>query len=133
MSNSIKISYNSKEYEFPLIEGSEKEKAIDIKTLRAQTGLITYDPGYKNTGSCKSEITYLNGEEGILHHRGYSIEELCSKASFLEVAFLLIFGDMPTKKELGLLNDEIRKDSLVDEDIKLILKSFPKSAHPMGI
>ena len=133
MSNSIKLSYNSKEYEFPLIEGSEKEKAIDIKTLRAQTGLITYDPGYKNTGSCTSEITYLNGEEGILHHRGYSIEELCAKASFLEVAFLLIFGDMPTKKELDLLNDEIRKDSLVDEDIKLILKSFPKSAHPMGI
>ena len=110
MSNSIKISYNSKEYEFPLIEGSEKEKAIDIKTLRAQTGLITYDPGYKNTGSCKSEITYLNGEEGILHHRGYSIEELCSKASFIEVAFLLIFCDMPTKKEIEIFNDEIRKD-----------------------
>ena len=85
--------------------------------------MITYDPGYKNTGSCKSEITYLNGEEGILHHRGYSIEELCQRRAS-RGCLSIDFGDMPTKKELGLLNDEIRKDSLVDEDIKLILKSF---------
>jgi citrate synthase len=133
MSETVKLTYKDKNYEFPLVEGSEDEKGIDIKTLRAQTGLITYDPGYKNTGSCKSAITFLNGEEGILRYRGYSIEELCDKASFIEVAFLLIFGDMPTTKELGLLNSEIRKDSLVDEDLKSILKSFPKSAHPMGI
>ena len=132
MSETVKLTYKDKNYEFPLVEGSEDEKGIDIKTLRAQTGLITYDPGYKNTGSCKSAITFLNGEEGILRYRGYSIEELCDKASFIEVAFLLIFGDMPTTKELGLLNSEIRKDSLVDEDLKSILKSFPKSAHPMG-
>ena len=133
MSEKVKLSYKGKDFEFPLIEGSEKEKGIDIKLLRSQTGLITYDPGYKNTGSCMSDITFLDGEEGILRYRGYSIEDLCEKASFIEVAFLLIFGDMPTKKELNLFNDEIRKDSLVDEDLKSILKSFPKSAHPMGV
>ena len=133
MNEKVKLSYKGKNFEFPLIQGSEKEKGIDIKSLRSQTGLITYDPGYKNTGSCMSDITFLDGEEGILRYRGYSIEDLCEKASFIEVAFLLIFGDMPTKKELNLFNDEIRKDSLVDEDLKSILKSFPKSAHPMGI
>lgn len=133
MSEKVKLTYKDKEYEFPLLEGTEEEKGIDIKTLRAQTGLVTYDPGYKNTGSCKSEITFLDGEEGILRYRGYSIEDLCEKASFLEVAYLLIFGNLPTAKELALLNTEIRKESLVDEDLKSILKSFPKSAHPMGV
>ena len=133
MSEKVKLSYKGKDFEFPLVEGSENEKGIDIKSLRSQTGLITYDPGYKNTGSCKSDITFLNGEEGILRYRGYSIEDLCEKASFIEVVFLLIFGDMPSKKELNYFNNEIRKDSLVDEDLKSILKSFPKSAHPMGV
>ena len=133
MSDSVKLSYQDKTFEFPLIEGTEKEKGIDIKSLRAQTGLITYDPGYKNTGSCESEITFLDGEEGILRYRGYSIEDLCEKASFIEVAFLLIFGELPTPKELNLFSEEIRKDSLVDEDLKTILKSFPKAAHPMGV
>jgi len=133
MSDSVKLTYQDKTFDFPLVEGSENEKGIDIKSLRAQTGLITYDPGYKNTGSCKSGVTFLNGEEGILRYRGYSIEDLCEKSSFIEVAFLLIFGELPTKSELDLLNKEIREDSLVDEDLKLILKSFPKAAHPMGI
>jgi len=133
MSDSVKLTYQDKTFEFPVVEGSENEKGIDIKSLRAQTGLITYDPGYKNTGSCKSGVTYLNGEEGILRYRGYSIEDLCEKSSFIEVAFLLIFGELPTKSELDLLNKEIREDSLVDEDLKLILKSFPKAAHPMGV
>ena len=133
MIEKVKLSYKGKDFEFPLVEGSENEKGIDIKSLRSQTGLITYDPGYKNTGSCKSDITFLDGEEGILRYRGYSIEDLCEKASFIEVAFLLIFGDMPSKKELNYFNNEIRKDSLVDEDLKSILKSFPKSAHPMGV
>ena len=131
MSDSVKLTYQDKTFDFPLVEGSENEKGIDIKSLRAQTGLITYDPGYKNTGSCKSGVTFLNGEEGILRYRGYSIEDLCEKSSFIEVAFLLIFGELPTKSELDLLNKEIREDSLVDEDLKLILKSFPKAAHPM--
>jgi citrate synthase len=133
MSDSVKLTYKEKTFEFPLVEGSENEKGIDIKTLRVKTGLITYDPGYKNTGSCESEITFLNGEEGILRYRGYSIEELCEKSSFIEVAFLLIFGELPTQSELEIFDNEIRKDSIVDEDLKLILKSFPKSAHPMGV
>ena len=109
MSEKVKLTYKDKEYEFPLLEGAEEEKGIDIKTLRAQTGLVTYDPGYKNTGSCKSEITFLDGEEGILRYRGYSIEDLCEKASFLEVAYLLIFGNLPTAKELALLNTRNQK------------------------
>ena len=121
MSEKVKLSYKGKDFEFPLVEGSENEKGIDIKSLRSQTGLITYDPGYKNTGSCKSDITFLDGEEGILRYRGYSIEDLCEKASFIEVAFLLIFGDMPSKKELNYFNNEIRKDSLVDEDLNRLL------------
>ena len=133
MSDSVKLTYQNKTFEFHIVEGTENEKGIDIKSLRAQTGLITFDPGFKNTGSCKSGITFLNGEEGILRYRGYSIEELCEKTSFIEVAFLLIFGELPSKDELELFNDEIRKDSLVDEDLKSILKSFPKSAHPMGV
>lgn len=133
MSEKVKLTYNDKEYEFPLLEGTEQEKGIDIKTLRAQTGLITFDPGYKNTGSCQSEITFLNGEEGILRYRGYSIEDLCDKASFIEVAYLLIFGNLPSSKELKSFNKSIKNQSLVDEDIKTILKSFPKSAHPMGV
>ena len=133
MSNSIKISYNNSNYEFPLIEGTENEKGIDIQNLRSKTGLITYDPGYKNTGSCKSNITFLNGEEGILRYRGHSIEELCSKASFVQVAYLLIYGELPNENELLAFENDIKKESIVDEDLKSILKSFPKSAHPMGV
>ena len=133
MSNSIKISYNNSTYEFPLIEGTENEKGIDIQNLRSKTGLITYDPGYKNTGSCKSNITFLNGEEGILRYRGHSIEELCSKASFIQVAYLLIYGELPNENELLVFENDIKKESIVDEDLKSILKSFPKSAHPMGV
>ena len=133
MNDFVKLTYNEKTFEFPLIEGTENEKGIDIKSLRAKTGLITYDPGFKNTGSCQSSITFLNGEEGVLRYRGYSIEDLCDKSSFIEVAFLLIFGELPNKKELDLFNSEILNDSIVDEDLKMILKSFPKSAHPMGV
>jgi len=133
MSNSVKISYNDSTYEFPLVEGSENEKGIDIQNLRSKTGLITYDPGYKNTGSCMSSLTYLNGEEGILRYRGYSIEELCSKVSFIQVTYLLIYGELPNEDELSAFVNEIKKESIVDEDLKSILKSFPKSAHPMGV
>ena len=133
MSDSVKISYNNSTYEFPLVEGTENEKGIDIQTLRGKTGLITYDPGYKNTGSCKSSLTFLNGEEGILRYRGYSIDELCSKSSFIEVSYLLIYGELPNKDELSSFVNEIKQESIVDEDLKSILKSFPKSAHPMGV
>ena len=128
----MQIGENS--YEFPLIEGTENELAIDIKTLRSlSNGVITIDAGYKNTGACKSAITFLDGEKGILRYRGYSIEELAEKADFLEVAFLLIFGDLPNQTQLDKFLVDIKENSIIDEDIKRILESFPKSAHPMGI
>ncbi|MEC9065524.1 MAG: citrate synthase [Bacteroidota bacterium] len=133
MSDNVKITYNNESYSFPVIKGSENEKAIDIKQLRSQTGLITYDPGYKNTGHCISNITYLDGENGILRYRGYSIDELCNKVTFLEVCYLLIFGELPTKKVLDKFQSDINEESLVDEHIKDIFQSFPKSAHPMGV
>jgi len=133
MSQSVTLTHGDKNFEFPLVQGSESELGIDIKSLRSQTGLITYDPGFKNTGSCQSGITFLDGEQGILRYRGYSIEELADKASFLEVAYLLIFGDMPTAQQIKKFDADIRTESLVDEDIKIILKSFPKAAHPMGV
>lgn len=133
MSNKATIEYQGKKYEFPVIEGSENELAIDIKTLRAQSGMITIDPGYKNTGSCESGITFLDGEKGILRYRGYSIEQLAEKASFLEVAYLLIFGELPTKTQLEKFHADIVNESIVDEDMKKILDGFPKSAHPMGV
>ena len=134
MSEKATLKIDGKEYDFPLITGTENETAIDVKSLRAATGgVITIDPGYKNTGSCKSEITFLNGEEGILRYRGYSIEELADKASFLEVAYLLIFGDLPTTAQLDKFHSDIKSNSIVDEDIKKIIDAFPKNAHPMGI
>jgi len=133
MSDKITIISDGDSYEFPLVKGSENETAIDIKTLRAKTGLITYDPGYKNTGSCQSDITYLDGENGVLRYRGYAIEDLTQNKSFIEVAYLLIFGELPSAKELKKFNKEIKEESLVDEDLKTILKSFPKAAHPMGV
>ena len=133
MEDKVQLIYGSKTYEFPLVKGTENEIAIDIKSLRAETGLITLDPGFKNSGSCKSEITFLDGEKGILRYRGYSIEDLANKSSFLEVVYLLIFGELPTPEQLSKIEDEIREESLVDEDLKAILKSFPKGAHPMGI
>ena len=133
MDDHIDLIYKGKNYKFPLVNGSEDEPAIDIKTLRAKTGLITLDPGFKNTGSCESEITFLDGEEGILRYRGYSIDDLANNFSFIEVAYLLIFGDLPKAEQLEKFENDIRDYALVDEDFKIILKSFPKSAHPMGI
>ena len=133
MEDKVQLIYGNKTHEFPIVKGTENEIAIDIKSLRAETGLITLDPGYKNSGSCKSEITFLDGEKGILRYRGYSIEDLANKSSFLEVVYLLIFGELPTPEQLSKVENEIREESLVDEDLKAILKSFPKGAHPMGI
>ena len=133
MADNVKITYNNESYSFPIIQGSENEKAIDIKQLRLKTGLITYDPGYKNTGHCISNITYLDGENGILRYRGYSIDELCKKVTFLEVCYLLIFEELPSKKVLDKFQADIHEESLVDEHIKDIFQSFPKSAHPMGV
>ena len=133
MADKASLSFRGETYEFPVVEGTEKELAIDIKTLRGSTGLITLDPGYKNTGSCESAITFLDGEKGILRYRGYAIEELAEKADFLEVAYLLIFGELPNKQQLDKFHSDIRAESHVDEEMKKILDGFPKSAHPMGV
>ena len=134
MSNTATLEINGKKYEFPLIKGTENEVAINISNLRATTdAVITIDPGYKNTGSCESAITFLDGEKGVLRYRGYSIEELAEKADFLEVAYLLIFGELPTKEQNDKFHNDIKAQSIVDEDIKKIIEAFPKAAHPMGV
>jgi len=134
MSEIAKLQIGSNSYEFPLIKGTENEVAIDIKTLRSATnGVVTIDPGFKNTGSCTSAITFLNGEEGILRYRGYAIEDLAEKAGFLEVAYALIFGNLPSKEQLEKFHKDINDQAIVDDDIKKIIDAFPKSAHPMGV
>ena len=134
MSDIATLEINGEKYEFPIKVGSENEVAIDVKALRGSTGgVITIDPGYKNTGSCESAITFLDGEKGILRYRGYSIEELAEKADFLEVAYLLIFGELPNQEELNKFHSDIKKHAVVDDDVKKILDAFPKSAHPMGV
>ncbi|NER15198.1 citrate synthase [Leptobacterium flavescens] len=133
MSDKASLEYNGKKFEFPVIKGTEDELAIDVKTLRGASGMITIDPGYKNTGSCESGITFLDGEKGILRYRGYSIEDLAEKADFLEVAYLLIFGELPSKEQLEKFDNDIKSKSHVDEDVKKILDGFPKTAHPMGV
>lgn len=134
MSDKAILEINGQKHEFPLIVGTENEVAIDIKTLRSITGgVTTIDPGYKNTGSCESAITFLNGEEGVLRYRGYAIEDLAKKADFLEVAYLLIFGELPNKTQLEKFQADIKEQSVVDDDVKKILDAFPKTAHPMGV
>ena len=133
MEKSIKFIYKDETFEFPLVGGTENELGIDIKTLRALTGLVTLDPGFKNSGSCESGVTFLDGEKGILKYRGYSIDDLAKGADFLEVAYLLIFGELPTSAQLDKFQSDINEEAIVDEDLKTILKSFPKTAHPMGI
>ena len=133
MSEIAKIELDGKVYELPVIEGSENEKAIDISKLRELTGYITLDTGYKNTGATKSAITFLDGELGILHYRGYSIEQLAEKASFPEVAYLLIYGELPSQTELNDFESSIKKHTLVHEDMKQFFEAYPAQAHPMGV
>jgi citrate synthase len=133
MSNIAILELDGKRYEFPVIVGTENEVAIDIDKLRSASGAITIDPGYKNSGSCTSEITFLDGEEGILRYRGYAIEDLADKANFLEVSYLLIFGELPTTAQLEKFENDIRKYTLVNEEMKNIIDGFPKTAHPMGV
>ena len=133
MKNKATLNINNKIHDLDLITGSENEVALDISKLRSDANLITLDAGFKNTGSCQSAITFLDGEKGILRYRGYSIEELAKKADFLEVAYLLIFGELPTDKQLEKLSNDIKERSIIDEDLRIILNSYPKSAHPMGI
>jgi len=133
MSDSAKLFYKGQEFEFPVIVGTENEPAIDIAKLRSDTGLITLDSGFKNTGSTTSSITFLDGEEGILRYRGYRIEDLAEKSSFMEVAYLLIYGELPTQAQFNDFTKQITYHTLVHEDIKKILDGFPSNAHPMGV
>ena len=133
MSKIATLEFDGKKYEFPIFIGTENEVGIDISKLRDLSGAITLDSGYKNTGACLSEITFLDGEEGILRYRGYSIEELAEKADFLEICFLLIFGELPNSTQLNEFETHIRRYTLVNEEMKSIIDGFPKTAHPMGV
>jgi citrate synthase len=133
MAEVAKLIVAGQELEFPVIEGTENEKAIDISTLRGKTGYITLDSGFMNTGSCKSSVTFLDGEKGILHYRGYQIDQLAEKSNFSEVSYLLINGKLPSAVELKTFNDKIGQCSKLPQGIKNILDQFPRNAHPMGV
>jgi citrate synthase len=133
MAKTAQLVYDGKTYELPVVEGTEDEIAVDINDLLERSGLITLDLGYKNTGATKSAITFLDGDKGILRYRGYGIEELAEKSNFLEVAHLLIFGELPTKEQNAKFSNDIKNHTLVHEDVKKILDGFPSTAHPMGV
>lgn len=133
MEKKAELIIDGKSYYLPMVEGTEQERGLDISKLRAESGCITLDIGYKNTGSTKSDITFINGEEGILRYRGYSIEDLCENSSFIEVAYLLIYGELPSKKELEDFDHDIRTHSIIHEDLKHFYDAYPQRAHPMGV
>jgi citrate synthase len=133
MASTAKLTYNGKELDLPVVEGSEGERAVDISKLRAQLGLTTLDPGYGNTGSCQSTIAFINGEKGILRYRGYPIEEIAEKSNFLEVAYLLIYGVLPKKKELDEFVDDITHHTMLHENVKAFFGGFRRDSHPMAI
>jgi citrate synthase len=133
MTDTAKVIYQGKTYELPIIEGSFGEKAIDIGNLRKETGLITFDPGYMSTGSCKSAITFLDGEKGILLYRGIPIDQLAEKSTFIETSYLLIYGSLPTSQQLSEFNHHIIHHSMVHESIKKFYDGFPSNSHPMAV
>jgi len=132
MSETATITLNGSSYELPVITGTENEKAVDISKLRDQTSYITLDPGFKNTGATKSAITFLDGEKGILRYRGYPIEQLAEKSTFLEVAYLLIYGELPSQEALLTFRADIKKQTMIHEDMKNFFAAFPSKSHPMG-
>ncbi|MCG6907954.1 MAG: citrate synthase [Desulfobacteraceae bacterium] len=133
MAETVKITFDGKTIELPLLVGTEGERAIDISKLRAETGLITWDPGFANTGSCSSAITFMDGERGILRYRGIPIEELAERSSFKETAFLLVHGVLPTRQELNRFSVLLNDHSLVHEDMQIFYQNYPRASHPMGI
>jgi len=133
MNSTAKLELDGKTYELPVVIGSEKEKAIDISKLRDQTGYITLDDGYGNTGSCRSTITFIDGDQGILRYRGIPIEELAEKSTFVEAAYLLIMGKLPTEAELRQFSQLLTKNEMIHEDLKYHFEGFPPNAHPMAI
>ena len=133
MAKTAQLTIDGKTYEFPIVVGSEDEVGIDIAELLEKTGAVTLDFGYKNTGATKSAITFLDGDKGILRYRGYSIEELAEKSNFLEVSYLLIFGELPNKDQLAKFSNDIKTHTMVHEDTSKILDGFPSTSHPMGV
>jgi len=126
------LRLGEKSIPLPILEGSEGERAIDVRKLRSETGFITLDPGYGNTGSCQSAITFIDGEKGILRYRGYPIEQLAEQSSFLEVSYLLIYGELPTREQLETFTDSIRYHTMLHEDFRVFFRALPKDAHPMA-
>src|SRR5215203_6196045 len=133
MDNEVEMRLDGKTCKLPIVEGTEKERAIDISSLRNATGYITLDDGYANTGSCQSQITFIDGERGILRYRGIPIDELAEKSTFIEVAHLLIFGKLPNSAELRGFSDLLTGNELLHEAMKHHFEGFPASAHPMAI
>ncbi len=132
MADSAELRIGDKVIELPIVVGSEGERALDIRKLRSSTGHITFDPGFANTGACRSAITFIDGEEGILRYRGYPIEELAANSTFLEVAFLLIYGGLPTRDQLNGFEGSIRRHTMLHEDFNRFYSALPKDAHPMA-
>lgn len=128
-----KLTIKDKTIELPIIEGTENEKAIDITKLRKETGYITIDPGFGNTGSCISDITFIDGEEGILRYRGYPIEDLVEKTTFTDLSYLLLYGDTKNQDEIVKFKKSLRKHAVIHEDMKRFFDGFPPNAHPMAI
>ena len=128
-----RLILEGKEYELPIVRGTEGERAVDISSLRKTTGYVTLDKGYENTGSCRSAITFIDGEKGILRYRGYPIEELAAKSTFTEVAYLLLYGELPTAEQLDEFSTFLNESSLIHEDMMHFFVGFPRGSHPMGI
>ena len=132
MADIAKLLVGDQTVELPIVEGTEGERALDIRKLRSETGLVTLDPGYANTGSCRSQITFIDGDKGILRYRGISIEDLAEKSTFLEVAYLLIYGALPTREQFDHFHASITTHTMIHEDFKRFFGALPKDAHPMA-
>ncbi len=133
MSETAKLQLDGKSFEFPVITGTEQEKAIDFRSLRSETGYITFDDGYGNTGSCESDVTFIDGEKGILRYRGYPIEQIAENSSFLETAYLVIHGELPTREQLSRFEENCRLHAPVHESMRYFFQGFPHNAHPMAV
>ncbi len=131
--NEATISFDGKTLPLPIIRGSEGETGVNIEKLRAQTGMITVDPGYGNTGACRSAVTFIDGDKGILRYRGYPIDQLAENATFLEVAWLLIHGELPTETQLKEFTTSVTRHTLLHENFSRFFEAFPKDAHPMPV
>jgi citrate synthase len=133
MTDSASFTAEGKDLTFPLVEATEGNSGYNISSLLKETGNVTYDVGFGNTAACRSDITYIDGDEGILRYRGYPIDQLAEKSSFVEVAYLLIYGELPTASELEDFEERIRRHTMLHEDLKAFFNGFPRDAHPMPV